>query len=146
MSGFVFVTLLLCDATNGKNVRWPTIGRHTCPEVSTSSFCDSPGPPPLVDALGYVPAHRQGEQNGRQVWYFFVVFLWHSTPLSVPGNTVRILARWRRPVASCEALNTLYRSISAVSCRRIISSVKTGRTEVHSFVVDDRAIDLNLAY
>jgi hypothetical protein len=33
-----------------------------------------------------------------------------------------------------------------VSCRRISSSVETGRTEVHSFVVDDRAIDLNLAY
>jgi hypothetical protein len=50
-----------------QNVRWPTIGRHTCPEASISGFRDSPGPPPSVDALGYVPAHRQGQRNGRQV-------------------------------------------------------------------------------
>ena len=54
-------------------------------------------------------------------------------------------ARWRRPVASREALDPLYRSMSAVSCRRIYSSVETARTEVHLFVFDDRAIDLNLA-
>ncbi len=44
-----------------------------------------------------------------------------------------------------EALKPLYCSISAVSRRRINSSVKTGRKEVHSFVVDDCAIDLNVA-
>jgi hypothetical protein len=76
-----------------KNVRWPTIGRHTRPMKATSGFPDSPGPPPSVDALGYVPAHRQGQRNGRQVWYFFVVFFWHSTPPSVRGDTARILAR-----------------------------------------------------
>jgi hypothetical protein len=36
--------------------------------------------------------------------------------------------------------------MSAVSCRRISSSVEMAPTEVHSIVVDDRAIDLNLAY
>jgi hypothetical protein len=62
------------------------------------------------------------------------------------SNTVQILAQWRRPVASHEALNTLYWLISAVLCRRIISSIKTARTEVRSFVVDDSKIDLNVAY
>jgi hypothetical protein len=57
-----------------KNIRWPTIGRHTCREASTSGFPDSPGPPPSFDALGYVPAHRQGQRNNLQVWYFYVVF------------------------------------------------------------------------
>ncbi len=100
---------------------WPMayIGRHTRPEASTSGFWDSPGPPPSVDALGYVPAHRQGQRNGRQVWYFFVVFSWHSNPLSVRGNTAQILAQWRRPVASREALNPLYWWILAVLCQRI---------------------------
>jgi hypothetical protein len=121
------------------------IGRNTRPEASTSGFRDSPGPPPSVDALGYVPAHRQGERIGRQVWYFFVVFFWHSTPPSVRGDTARILARWRRLVASREALNILYQAISPVSRWRISSSIETARTEVHSFVVDDRAIDLNVA-
>jgi hypothetical protein len=127
------------------NVSNATIGRHTRPEASTNGIQDSPGPPPLVDALGYVPVHRQGQQNGRQVWYFFVVFLWHSNPLSVRGFMARILARWRRPVASREALKPLYRSILAVTCRSIISSIETARTEVHLFVVDDHAIDLNVA-
>ncbi len=122
------------------------IGRRTSPEASISGFCDSPGPPPLVDALGYVQAHRQGERNGRQVWYFFVVFFWHSTPPSVQGNLSRILARWRRPVASREALNPLYRTVSAVSCRRMNSSLETGRIGVHLFDADDRAIDLSLSY
>ena len=49
-------------------------------------------------------------------------------------------------MASREALDPLYWSMSALSCRRISSSVETARTEVHSFVVDDRAIDLNLAH
>jgi hypothetical protein len=89
--------------------RWLTIGCQTRLEASTIGFRDSPAGPPLslsVDALGY-----QGQRNGRQVWYFFVVFLWHSTPLSIWYNKVQILARWRRPVASHEALNPLYQLI-----------------------------------
>jgi hypothetical protein len=46
------------------NVSNAAIGRHTRLETATSGFPDSPGPPPSVDALGYVPAHRQGQQNG----------------------------------------------------------------------------------
>jgi hypothetical protein len=114
---------------------WPMayIGRHTRPEASTSGFRDSPGPPPSVDALGYVPAHRQSERNDLQVWYFFVVFFWHSTPPSVRGDTKRILARWRRPVASREALNTLYWSV----CRRRAgalawASKRLGRRSIRS--------------
>ena len=79
-------------------------------------------------------------------WYCFVSFLWHSNPPSVRGNTARILARWRRTVASRETPKPLYRAISAVSRRSMNSSVETARTEVHSFVVDDRAIDLSLSY
>ena len=48
-------------------------------------------------------------------------------------------------MASCEALDPLYWSMSVVSCRRIGLSIETAPTEVHSFVVNDRAIDLNLA-
>ncbi len=121
------------------------IGRHTHLEASTSGFRDNPGPPSLVDVLGYVPAHRQGQRNGQQVWYFFVVFFWHATPLSVRCDTEPIFARWRRPVSSHEALNPLYWSMLAVLHRRIISSVETGWTEVHSFVVDKSGIDLNIA-
>jgi hypothetical protein len=66
--------------------------------------------------------------------------------MSVRGNTARIIARWQRPVASREALDPIYWSVSAVLSRRVSSAVETGRIGVHLFVVDDRAIDLNVAY
>jgi hypothetical protein len=77
---------------------WPMacIGRHTRPEASTSGFPDSLGPSPPVNELGYVPSHRQGERNGRQVRYFFVVFLWHLNPLVRPGQ----YSRNTRPMAA----------------------------------------------
>ena len=62
------------------------IGRHTRPEASTSGFQDSPGSPPSVDALGYVPAHRQGERNDLQVRYFFVDFFLAFDPAVRPGR------------------------------------------------------------
>ncbi len=36
----------------------------------------------------------------------------------------RILAQWRRPVASCEALDLLYRAIHAVTYQRIAMATK----------------------
>ncbi len=57
-----------------KNVRWPTISRHTRTEASTSGFPDSPGPPPSVDALGYVPAHRQGSETTCKYGTFLYFF------------------------------------------------------------------------
>ena len=41
-----------------------------------------------------------------------------------------------------EALIPLHQLVSAVVCRRIISSVKAVRTEVHLFVLDNIGIDL----
>ncbi len=41
----------------------------------------SPRPPPLSVALGIVPADRHRQQNGRQIWCFFVVFIQFVTPL-----------------------------------------------------------------
>jgi hypothetical protein len=63
------------------------IGHNTCLMMATSGFPDSPRPPPLVDALGYVLALLLGERNNLQVWYFFVVFFWHKNPPSVQGDT-----------------------------------------------------------
>ena len=48
-------------------------------------------------------------------------------------------------MASSEAMNPLHQAVSVVSCRRIILSVETGGTEVHSFIVDDFVIDLTLS-
>jgi hypothetical protein len=75
----------------------------------------------------------------------FRIFLMAFEPAVRPVRYVpntRPMAAYR--VASREALNTLYRLVPTVSCRRMYSSVETARMEVHSFVVDDRAIDLNV--
>ncbi len=78
----------------------------------------------------------------------FCIFLWHSNPSPVRGNTAQILARWRRPVDSREreALDPLYWLVLVVLSRRVSSAVETGRIWVNLFVVDNRAIDINVAY
>jgi hypothetical protein len=48
--------------------------QHILTEASTSGLWDSPGPPPLGNALSYVLAHRQSQRNVKQIWYFFVLF------------------------------------------------------------------------
>ncbi len=45
-----------------------------------------------------------------------------------------------------EAMDPLYQLVLVVLCRRMNSSVETGRTEVHSFVVDESRINLNATY
>jgi hypothetical protein len=64
------------------NVSNATIGRLTHPVVSTSGFCDGPGPPSIRQCAWYVPAYRQGQQNSLQVWYLFVDFFLHVILLS----------------------------------------------------------------
>ncbi len=103
---------------------------------------------PLRWAMRSVPYRRtaRASETANKYGTFLSFFFWHKTPLSVWGNMKRILARSRRPVALRKALDLLYRSISAVTCRRIYSTVETCRAVVHSFVVEDHAIDLNVAY
>ncbi len=52
---------------------WPiaTIGCNTRPMAASSGFYQSPGPPPLGDAHGIVPAHCRGHQNGQKSWPIF---------------------------------------------------------------------------
>ncbi len=116
------------------------------PMTATSGFRRSPGPPPSGDVLDIVPADRQGQQNGRQVWYFFVFFYSACNPVVRRGDTTWVLAQWWRPVASSEALDTFHWEMYSVLCRCISAAIERGRIEVHSFVADDFTIDLTLAY
>ena len=45
---------------------------------------------------------------------FLLLFFWHNPTVHPGGDTERILVRWQRPVASCEALDPLYWSILGV--------------------------------
>ena len=57
------------------------------PMTVTSGFRHSPGPPPFGDVLDFVPADPQGQQNGRQVWCFFVNFFSDCDPYVRRSNT-----------------------------------------------------------
>jgi len=41
--------------------------------VAFSGFCESHKPSPLGDALGIIPPHHHGHQNGQQSGYMLIV-------------------------------------------------------------------------
>ncbi len=70
---------------------WPIaiIGRNTGPMVLSSGYYQSPGPPPLGNLRGIVPAHRRGHQHGQQSWSIFVVVSFAATlaaTRAIPSN------------------------------------------------------------
>jgi len=89
-----------------------------------SGFYESHGPPPLVDARGIVPAHRHGHRNDQQSGFI----LHRRTVCCRPGgrrsNTERVVARWRRLVASIKAMDLLHRVMRAVSHHRTAMAIK----------------------
>ena len=48
------------------------IGASARPMVMFSGFYESPGPPPLDNACGIVPPHRDDHQNGHQSGYIVI--------------------------------------------------------------------------
>ena len=76
--------------------------------VAFSGFYDSHKPPPAGDARGIVPPHRDGHQNGQQSGYMFHYLCVNCHPGGRLGDTEQVVARWRHPVASSEALVMLH--------------------------------------
>jgi hypothetical protein len=83
-----------------------------------SGFYESPGPPPLGDARGIVPPHRN---TGCIVHRCFVC----CCPGGRRGNTERVvLHRWWRPVASGVALDMLHWAMPHVSLQRLTMAIE----------------------
>jgi hypothetical protein len=99
----------------------------------------------LGDACGIVPAHHHGHQNGQQVWCFFCRFFLACNPVVCRDDTEQILAQWRRPVASNEALDPLHWAMYAALHWRISVAVKLGQAEVHLIVINDFAFVITIA-
>ena len=70
-----------------------------------SGLYESPGPPPSGDARGIVPPHRDDHRNGHQSGYIIHRCFVCCRPGGRRGNTERVVAQWRRPVASGVALS-----------------------------------------
>ncbi len=84
------------------------IGASACPMVAFSGFYESHEPPPLDDARGIVPPHRDGHRNGQQRGYILHCRFDDCRHGSRRGNTEQVVARWQHPVASNVALDTLH--------------------------------------
>ena len=84
-----------------------------------SGLYESPGPPPSGDAHGIVPPrcddHRNGHQSGYMIHRCFVC----CRPGGRQGDTERVVARWRRPMASGVALDMLHRAMPHVLFQRL---------------------------
>jgi hypothetical protein len=90
----------------GRRVRLMLLSAR--PMVVISGFYESHEPPPLDDAHSIVPAHRDGYQNGQQSGHNLHLCFVCCRPGNCRGDTEPVVARWRHPVASGEALVMLH--------------------------------------
>jgi hypothetical protein len=95
----------------------------------------------MGDLHGIVPAHHHGHQNGQQVWCSFCHFFLACDPIVCRDDMEKILARWRCPVASSEALDPLHWAMYAALHRRIIAAVKMSCNGGVLFCIVDFDID-----
>jgi hypothetical protein len=100
------------------------IGVSARPMVAFSGFYESHEPPPSGDVRGIVPPHRDGHRNGQQSGHMLHYRCVDCLPGGRRGNTERLVARWRRPVASGEALVMLHRDMCFVLHRRTAMSIE----------------------
>jgi len=83
--------------------------------VAFSGFYESHEPPPSGDVRGIAPAHCHGHCNGQQNGFILHRRTVCCRPGGRRGNTERVVAQWRRLVASNKALDLLHRAMCAVS-------------------------------
>ena len=92
-----------------------------------SGLYESPGPPPSGDVRGIVPPHRDHHRNGHQSGYILHYRCDDCRPGGRRGDTERVVARWRRSVASGEALVMLHQAMRSVSHRRTAMAIEMAR-------------------
>ena len=90
-----------------------------------SGLYESPGPPPSGDARSIVPPHRDDHRNGHQSGY--IIHRCFVCCSGRQGDTERVVARWRRPVASGVALDMLHRAMPHVSLQRLAMTINMVR-------------------
>ena len=100
------------------------IGVSARPMATFSGFYESHKPPPLGDVRGIVPPHRDGHRKGQQSGYILHIRCVDCCPGGHRGDTEQVVARWRRSVASGEALVMLHRDMRSVSHRRTAMAIE----------------------
>jgi hypothetical protein len=89
-----------------------------------SGFYESHKPPPMGNARGIVPPHRDGHRNGQQILHMLHLRCVDCRPGGRRGNTEQVVTGWRRPVAFGEALVMLHRVICSVLHRHTSMAIK----------------------
>ncbi len=95
--------------------------------VAFSGFYETNEPPPLGDACGIVPAHCDGRRDGQQSGYILHHCCVDCRPGGCRGNTEQVVIRWRRSVASGEALVMLHQAMCSVLHRRTAMAIEMAR-------------------
>ena len=119
----------MMKSKNSRNLndRKHFIAANTRPMVVFSGLYESPGPPPSGNARGIVPPHRDDHRNGHQSGCILHYRCVDCRPGGRRGDTERVVARWRRPVASGKALVMLHRAMRSVSHRRTSMTIEMAR-------------------
>ena len=99
------------------------IGVSACPMAMAmfSGFYESHEPPPSGDALGIVPPHRNGHQNGKQSRYHCFVC---CRPGGCRGDTEWVVAQWRHLVTFMKALIMLHRAMPHAPLQRLRTAIE----------------------
>ncbi len=92
-----------------------------------SGLYESPRHPPSGDARGIVPPHRNDHQNGHQSGYILHYRYFYCPPCGRQGDTERVVAQWRRSVASGEALVMLHWAMRSVPHWRTAMAIEMAR-------------------
>jgi hypothetical protein len=95
--------------------------------VAFSGFYESHEPRPSGDARGIVPPHCDGHQNGQQSGYMLRYHCVDCRHDGHRGNTERVVAQWRCPVASSKALVMLYWEMCSVLHRSTATAIQMAR-------------------
>jgi len=120
------------------------IGGSARPMLAFGGFYESHEPPPSGDVRGIIPLHRHGHRNGQQSGYTLHRCFFCCRHGGHPGNTERVFAQWRRPVASGEALVMLHRAMRSVWHRRTAMAIELAR-DGGAFVRPRRILTIEIA-
>ena len=103
------------------------IGASARPMAVFSGFYESPEPPPSGDARGIVLPHCDDHRNGHQSGYIIHRCFVCCRPGGRRGNTERVVARCRHPVASGVALDMLHQAMPHVALQRLTMAIEMAR-------------------
>ena len=97
------------------------------PMMAFSGFYESHKPPPSGNAHSIIPPHQDGHQNGQKSGYILHCCFVDCRPGGRQGNTEQVVARWRHPVASGEALVMLNRAMRSVLLQYVRMAIEMAR-------------------